>query len=206
MKLDFRPGTPKRVKILDYQGLTLGHPAMDIWTIIYSATDAEYRATHLENDLQAYYAVFSTYLDTTVDYAEFRQEVEEGRVYGMVMFGEFGVFFAIISLNVYIIQILTVSSRQFLLHDTEPNEAAEPDKRAVQVLGSLQRNTACRGDTGGPSGHQGDSEEGGGQLDRDGRPWMDLIGDQCYNFKTDDYACIINCMIYIVYVYVIFKI
>ena len=88
----FLPGTPKRVKILDYQGLTLGHPSMDIWTIIYSATDAEYRATHLENDLQAYYAVFSTYMDTPVDYAEFRQEVEEGRVYGMVMFGEFGLF------------------------------------------------------------------------------------------------------------------
>ena len=86
------------MKILDYQGLTLGHPAMDIWTIIYSVTDAEYRATHLENDLQAYYAVFSTYMDTAVDYAEFRQEVEERRVYGMVMFGEFGVLFAIISL------------------------------------------------------------------------------------------------------------
>jgi len=82
-------GTPKRVKILDYQGLTLGHPSMDIWTIIYSATDAEYRATHLENDLQAYYAVFSTYMDTPAEYAEFRKEVEEGRVYGMVMFGTF---------------------------------------------------------------------------------------------------------------------
>ena len=71
---------------------------MDIWTIIYSATDAKYRATHLENDLQAYYEVFSTYMDTAVDYAEFRQEVEERRIYGMVMFGEFGVLFAIISL------------------------------------------------------------------------------------------------------------
>ena len=84
----FLTGTPKRVKILDYQGLTLGHPAMDIWTILYSATDAEYRAAHLENDLQAYYAVFSTYMDTAVDFAEFRQEVEESRVYGIVMFGE----------------------------------------------------------------------------------------------------------------------
>ena len=77
------------MKILDYQGLTLGHPAMDIWTIVYSATDAEYRAEHLENDLKAYYEVFSTYMDTTVDYAEFRKEVEERRIYGLVMFGEF---------------------------------------------------------------------------------------------------------------------
>ena len=77
------------MKILDYQGLTLGHPAMDIWTIVYSATDAEYRAEHLENDLKAYFEVFSTYMDTTVDYAEFRKEVEERRIYGLVMFGEF---------------------------------------------------------------------------------------------------------------------
>jgi len=62
---------------------------MDIWTILYSATDADYRAANLENDLQAYYAVFSTYMDTVVDYAEFRQEVEESRVYGMALFGNF---------------------------------------------------------------------------------------------------------------------
>ena len=57
-------GTPKRVKILDYQGLTFGHPAFDIWTIVYSATDAEYRAGHLEEDLRAYYAILSGYMDT----------------------------------------------------------------------------------------------------------------------------------------------
>ena len=56
-------GTPKRVKILDFQCMGLGHPATDIWSIVYSATDAEYRADHLEEDLQAYYDVMSTYLD-----------------------------------------------------------------------------------------------------------------------------------------------
>ena len=145
------------MKILDYQGLTLGHPAMDIWTIMYSATDAEYRAAHLENDLQAYYAVFSTYMDTAVDFAEFRREVEESRVYGMALWGEFGVFFAIIlpiSFNVY--KINCVPSRQFLLHDAEPNEATKPDQGVVEVHGSVQRDPAGRGDTGGPSGHQAD--------------------------------------------------
>ena len=82
----------------------------------------------------------------------------------------------------------SVPPRQFLLHDTEPNEAAKPDKRAVQVCSSLQRNSACRGDTGGPSGHPENPGEGGGQLEGDGRPWVDLIGDQCNNFKTDDYV------------------
>ena len=78
------------MKILDYQGLTLGHPAMDIWTIVYSATDPEYRAAHLDNDLRAYHEVFSTYMDEAVDYTEFRKEVDERRIYGMVMFGKFG--------------------------------------------------------------------------------------------------------------------
>ena len=75
------------MKILDFQGLTLGHPAQDIWTIVYSATDPEYRAGPLEEDLLAYYTVLSTYMDTPADFAEFKQEVEERRVYGMVLFG-----------------------------------------------------------------------------------------------------------------------
>ena len=75
------------MKILDFQGLTLGHPALDIWTIVYSATDSEYRAAHLEDDLLAYYTVLSTYMDSPGDFEEFKQEVEERRVYGMVLFG-----------------------------------------------------------------------------------------------------------------------
>ena len=87
--LIFIAGAPQRVKILDYQGLTLGHPAMDIWTIVYSATDAEYRAGFLDNDLKAYFEVLSSYMDDIpADYAEFKKEVEERRIYGMVMFGE----------------------------------------------------------------------------------------------------------------------
>ena len=83
------PGTPKRVKILDYQGLTLGHPALDIWSIIYSATDATYRADHMEEDLRAYFTILMGYMETQVNYTEFRQELEERRVMGMVMYGKF---------------------------------------------------------------------------------------------------------------------
>ena len=153
---------------MDYQGLTLGHPAMDIWTIVYSATDPEYRAAHLDNDLRAYYDVFSTYMDTTVDYAEFKKEVDERRVYGMVMFGESCCY-------KYFSLFMFLPSRQFLLHDSEPNEAAKPHQGVVEVHGSLQGNTAGRGHNGGPPGHQGDQEEGGGQLDGDARSRIDLI-------------------------------
>ena len=69
--------------------MTFGHPALDIWSIVYSVTDADYRADHLEEDLRAYYAVLSGYMETKVDYGEFRQELEERRVMGMVMYGGF---------------------------------------------------------------------------------------------------------------------
>ena len=75
------------MKILDYQALTLGHPAMDVWSIVYSCTDAEYRKDHLEEDLKAYYAIVSGYMDAKADYTEFRQELEERRAFGMVQFG-----------------------------------------------------------------------------------------------------------------------
>ena len=80
-------GTPKRMKMLDYQALTFGHPALDIWSIVYSATDAEYRAHGLEEDLQAYFAILAGYMKEEVDYTEFRQELEERRVMAMVMYG-----------------------------------------------------------------------------------------------------------------------
>jgi len=84
LRLD-QDGSPKSVKILDYQTLTPGHPAFDIWAMVYSATDAEYRANYLEEDLKAYYAVLSGYMDEKVDYKLFREEVEERRVKGMTM-------------------------------------------------------------------------------------------------------------------------
>ena len=77
------------MKILDFQGLTLGHPAQDIWTIVYASTDPDYRAASLEADLRAYYAVLATYMEAAPAFEEFMQEVEERRVYGMVLFSEF---------------------------------------------------------------------------------------------------------------------
>jgi len=82
-------GSPRRVKILDFQGLTLGHPAQDIWTIVYASTDPAYRAASLEADLRAYYAVLATYMEAAPAFEEFMQEVEERRVYGMVLFSSF---------------------------------------------------------------------------------------------------------------------
>ena len=71
------------------QGLTLGHPALDIWTIVYSATDPEYRSAHLEADLRAYFTVLATYMEEAdPNFSEFMQELEERRVYGIALFSK----------------------------------------------------------------------------------------------------------------------
>ena len=84
--LNLSAGTPKRVKILDYQALTFGHPAMYIWSIVYSCTDGEYRKDYLEEDLKAYYNILSGYMDVATDYTEFREEVEDRRVFGQIQY------------------------------------------------------------------------------------------------------------------------
>ena len=77
------------MKILDFQSLTLGHPAMDIWSIVYSASDPEYRATHLEGDLRAYFTVLTSYMEEAApDFTEFMQELEERRVYGIALWSK----------------------------------------------------------------------------------------------------------------------
>ena len=68
-------GSPKQVKILDFQALTLGHPAVDIWSMVYSATDPEYRAASLEADLRAYFTVLATYMEEAdPDFTEFMHQ------------------------------------------------------------------------------------------------------------------------------------
>ena len=118
----FNAGSPKRVKILDFQGLTLGHPAMDIWSIVYSCTDPEYRAASLESDLAAYYAVLAGYLETKVDYTEFRQEVMERRTMGMVMNGTSSCISVVSDPTAGIFCVISLSPTQL------PSPAKEPSK------------------------------------------------------------------------------
>ena len=117
---------------MDMQGLTLGHPALDIWTIVYSATDPEYRATHLETDLQAYYTILTSYMEEAPDFTEFMQEVEERRVYGMVMFSKTSYYILHSSANCLFLLI-----RRLLFRHPESNSTAQPSQGALQVLCSV---------------------------------------------------------------------
>ena len=113
------------------QGLTLGHPALDIWTIVYSATDPEYRATHLETDLRAYFTILTSYMEEAPDFTEFMQEVEERRVYGMVLFSK----------TYYILHYpdncLVLLIRRLLLRHPKSQPTAQPSQGALQVLCGL---------------------------------------------------------------------
>ena len=114
------------MKILDFQSLTLGHPAMDIWSIVYSATDPEYRSAHLEADLRAYFTVLATYMEeANPDFTEFMQEMEERRVYGMVLFSKFALPLRSLFNQKF--------SRQVMFYNSEPDPAAQPNHRGVQV-------------------------------------------------------------------------
>lgn len=108
--------------------MTLGHPAQDIWSIVYSATDADYRANHMEEDLRAYYTILSGYMETNVDYTEFRQELEERRVYGMVMNGRFHASCFLLLSNVFLLGTFCIAT----LSPTKlPSFAKEPSKFAA---------------------------------------------------------------------------
>lgn len=47
---------------VDFQGLRLGSPSVDILYFIYCGTDAEFRRLHLKNLLNRYYETFSRFL------------------------------------------------------------------------------------------------------------------------------------------------
>ena len=126
---------------MDYANISLGHPALDIWPIVYSATDAEYRKEHLEVDLQAYYAVLSTYMDTKVDYAVFRQEVEERRAFSVIAYGTYDPF---LTLSPYKLPHLITEGNKFkkvakemlIAEDTEEDH---PDVREIRrrIMGNM---------------------------------------------------------------------
>jgi aminoglycoside/choline kinase family phosphotransferase len=62
-------GSPKQVEILDFQTLSAGHPASDIWRMVYSATDSNFRKNHFEDCLKSYFSILSGYMAPLADVA-----------------------------------------------------------------------------------------------------------------------------------------
>ena len=114
---------------MDFQGLTIGHPGFDIWTMVYSATDPEYRATHLEADLRAYYDIISTYMEECPDFTQFMQELEENRILGMTMFGMLLTFENMFQCFLF--------RRNNVISDPVPNITAKSNKRVFKIFQGL---------------------------------------------------------------------
>ncbi len=80
-------GNPTDIKLIDFQMMGRGHPALDICYLLHINTDSEFRSKHLETVLREYYQVFSTYLDKdlNMNFKIFEKEFQERRQYGLVL-------------------------------------------------------------------------------------------------------------------------
>merc|ERR1711915_274280 len=70
--------TDLKVTLVDFQQLTLCHPARDLWYLLYSNVDREFRTQHLHTVLKEYFQVFSSYLrqgGTLISYEDFLREI-----------------------------------------------------------------------------------------------------------------------------------
>ena len=80
---------------MDFGNITLGHPARDLWHLLQMGTDPGFRSQHLDTVLEAYYAVFSSYLQSSgvdVEFSVFRKECEKWRAPISLLFGNFAIF------------------------------------------------------------------------------------------------------------------
>ena len=80
---------------MDFQVLTMGHPARDLWYFLQMGTDPDFRSRHLETVLEEYYSVFSSYLKASgvsVEFSVFREECEKWRAPISLLFGNSAMF------------------------------------------------------------------------------------------------------------------
>ncbi len=80
-------GNPTDIKLIDFQMMGRGHPALDICHLLYTHTDSEFRSKHLQTVLRRYYQVFSSYLDKdlNMNFEIFEKEFQERSQYGLVL-------------------------------------------------------------------------------------------------------------------------
>jgi len=84
-----------RVKLLDFQGIVMGHPARDLWYLLQIGTDVDFRRKHLETVFREYYIVFSSYLEAgglRVEFTSFRDECEKLRAPVSLLLGNIVLF------------------------------------------------------------------------------------------------------------------
>ncbi len=77
--------------MVDFQMLSIGHPARDIWYFFYICSDSTWRKEHLGQALESYFNTFRIYLDLgglKMSFEEFNKEVQDRRSYGLFLGSE----------------------------------------------------------------------------------------------------------------------
>ena len=86
------------VTMLDFQLMTLAHPARDIWYLLYCNTDKEFRDKHLQEILQEYFNIFSSYLQLekiTISFQDFLKDISYLRAFMALTFSVMVQFLAL---------------------------------------------------------------------------------------------------------------
>jgi hypothetical protein len=84
--------------MIDFQMMSPGHPAKDIWYFLYSCTDSNWRKEHLDECLRVYFDEYNPYLTKAginMEYEAFYKEVHIRRGIGLI----FGLMLLPIVLN-----------------------------------------------------------------------------------------------------------
>ena len=116
-----------RVKLLDFQGMVIGHPARDLWYLLQIGTDPEFRSKHLDTVFEKYFAVFSSYIEAVgvkVEFDVFRAECELWRGPISLLLGNFVLF---LSLNPEPQSLSNLSDFKKFYRNFEEKLGGEPD-------------------------------------------------------------------------------
>ena len=117
----------------------MGHPARDLWYFLQMATDTAFRSRHLETVLEEYYAVFSSYLETSgvrVEFSVFREECEKWRAPISLLFGNSAMFCV---LNPEPQSFETLSSCKKILRDMEEKLGGEAKNSDHPMMKEIRR-------------------------------------------------------------------
>ena len=124
---------------MDFQALSIGHPARDLWYFLQMGTDPAFRSKHLETVLEEYYAVFSSYLEASgvcVEFNTFRKECEKWRAPISLLFGNSAMFAL---LNPEPQSLETLSSFKKFLRDMEKKLAGKAKETGHPMMKEIRR-------------------------------------------------------------------
>ena len=124
---------------MDFASMTMGHPARDLWYLLQTGTDPDFRSKHLDTVFEEYYKVFSSYLEASgakVEISSFRAECEKWRAPVSLLLGNFVIF---ICLNPEPQSLDTWSAFKKLVRDLDEKLAGEAKDTDHPMMKEIRR-------------------------------------------------------------------